>query len=88
VTGLASTPSAPLWLDWRRMRECVIAARAVQGSGGAMLAATSVAILVSVHAPGERGKVLGINAAALYSGAYPPARRWWIPDPVLLAGEQ
>jgi len=48
--------------------EMLIAARAIQGSGGAMLAATSVAILVSVHAPGERGKVLGINAAALYSG--------------------
>ena len=46
----------------------LIAARAVQGAGGAMLAATSVAILVSVHEPGERGRVLGINAASLYTG--------------------
>jgi EmrB/QacA subfamily drug resistance transporter len=46
----------------------LIVARAVQGAGGAMLAATSVAILVSVHGPAERGRVLGINAAALYTG--------------------
>lgn len=48
--------------------EMLILARAIQGAGGSMLAATSVAILVSVHGPRERGRVLGINAAALYSG--------------------
>ena len=46
----------------------LILARVVQGAGGAMLASTAVAILVSVYGPGERGRVLGINAAALYSG--------------------
>ncbi len=46
----------------------LIASRVVQGIGGAMLAATSVAILASVFGPGERGRALGINAAALYSG--------------------
>jgi len=46
----------------------LILARAVQGSGGAMLASTSVAILASAFGPGERGKALGINAASLYSG--------------------
>ncbi len=46
----------------------LITARVVQGIGGAMLAATSVAILASVFGPGERGRALGINAACLYSG--------------------
>jgi len=48
--------------------EALILARAIQGGGGSMLTATSVAILVSVYSPGERGRVLGINAAALYAG--------------------
>jgi len=46
----------------------LIFARVVQGSGGSMLAATSVAILSSTYGPGERGRALGINAASLYSG--------------------
>ena len=46
----------------------LIVARVVQGSGGAMLAATSVAILSNTFGPGERGKALGIQAASLYSG--------------------
>ncbi|MBI5501637.1 MAG: MFS transporter [Deltaproteobacteria bacterium] len=46
----------------------LIAARAVQGAGGAMLAATAPAILISVFPPQERGRVLGINTAAVYAG--------------------
>jgi len=33
-----------------------------------MTASTGVAILTSIYPPGERGKVLGINVAAVYSG--------------------
>jgi len=40
----------------------------LQGIGGAMIYGTSVAILTSVFPLGERGKVLGINAAAIYLG--------------------
>ncbi len=46
----------------------LIASRALQGAGGAMLASTSVAIVSDSFGPGERGRALGINAAALYSG--------------------
>jgi EmrB/QacA subfamily drug resistance transporter len=46
----------------------LIGARALQGAGGAMLFGTSVAILISVYPPHERGKVLGINVAAVYAG--------------------
>jgi MFS family permease len=40
----------------------------LQGIGNAMVFATGMAILVSVYAPNERGKVLGINVAAVYVG--------------------
>ncbi|MEM2933647.1 MAG: MFS transporter [Halobacteria archaeon] len=42
--------------------------RAAQGIGGAMIFGTGVAILTSVFPVGERGKVLGINVAAVYIG--------------------
>ncbi len=45
-----------------------IAARSVQGIGGAMIFGTGVAILTSVFPPGERGKAIGLNTAAVYIG--------------------
>jgi EmrB/QacA subfamily drug resistance transporter len=42
--------------------------RALQGVGGAMIFATSIAILTSVYPPEMRGRVLGINVAAVYLG--------------------
>ncbi|MHB1391231.1 MAG: MFS transporter [Thermoleophilia bacterium] len=45
-----------------------IAARVVEGTGAAMLMGTGVAILTSVFEPRERGRVLGINVAAVYLG--------------------
>jgi len=46
----------------------LILARAVQGLGGAMIFGTGVAILTSVHPPGARGRALGLNTAAVYTG--------------------
>jgi EmrB/QacA subfamily drug resistance transporter len=46
----------------------LIAGRALQGMGGAMTFGTGVAILTSVFPPEERGRVLGINTAAVYVG--------------------
>lgn len=46
----------------------LIAARFVQGIGGAMLFATSVAIVTQVFVPGERGWALGITIATVYAG--------------------
>ncbi len=48
--------------------EMLIAARTLQGIGSAMIFGTGVAILTSVFPPDERGKVLGINVAAVYLG--------------------
>jgi len=48
--------------------EMVIALRFLQGMGGAMVNATTMAILVSAFAPYERGKALGIAIASVYAG--------------------
>jgi len=46
----------------------LISCRVFQGIGGAMLAGTVVALLTTVFPANERGKVLGINVAATYTG--------------------
>ncbi len=46
----------------------LIAFRALQGLGGAMIFGTGVAILTSVYPPGERGRALGLNTAVTYLG--------------------
>ncbi len=55
---LAGSPSAGVLITFR----------ALQGIGGAMIFGTGVAILSSAFGPGERGKALGINVAAVYLG--------------------
>ncbi len=46
----------------------LIALRALQGAGGAIGFASSVAILASAFPRAQRGRVLGINTAAVYTG--------------------
>ena len=46
----------------------LLVARFIQGIGGAMLFATSVAIVTQVYGPGERGWALGIVIATVYAG--------------------
>ncbi|MGB9837106.1 MAG: MFS transporter [Candidatus Saccharicenans sp.] len=46
----------------------LIVFRLVQGLGGAMIFATSVALLTSAFPAEKRGQVLGINTAAVYTG--------------------
>jgi EmrB/QacA subfamily drug resistance transporter len=46
----------------------LIAARALQGFGSTMIFGTGVAILTSVYPAAQRGRVLGINVAAVYVG--------------------
>ncbi len=58
-TALAALAPSALFL---------ILGRAVQGIGGAMIFGTGVATLTSVYPPGERGRALGLNTAAVYTG--------------------
>lgn len=46
----------------------MIAFRSLQGVGSAMIFGTGMAILTSVYPPQERGRVLGINVATVYTG--------------------
>ncbi|WP_347488950.1 MFS transporter [Desulfoscipio sp. XC116] len=48
--------------------EMLIAFRVLQGIGSAMVFGTGMAILTSVFPPQERGKILGINVATVYTG--------------------
>ena len=46
----------------------LLAVRVLQGIAAAAMFATSSAILSSAYPPGERGRVLGINVSAVYTG--------------------
>ncbi len=46
----------------------LILLRVIQGIGGAMIFSTGTAMLISAYPPQERGKILGINIAAVYIG--------------------
>jgi EmrB/QacA subfamily drug resistance transporter len=46
----------------------LISCRVFQGIGGAMVVATAAALLITAFPADERGKVLGINIAAVYIG--------------------
>ncbi|MBI9086320.1 MAG: MFS transporter [Desulfobacterales bacterium] len=46
----------------------LIVARIFQGAGSAMIFSTGIAILSSVYPPEQRGRVLGFNVAAVYTG--------------------
>jgi EmrB/QacA subfamily drug resistance transporter len=47
----------------------LIACRAVQGIGAAMIAVNSMALVTAVYPAVERGRVLGINIACVYAGS-------------------
>lgn len=46
----------------------LISFRVLNGIGASMTVSTGMAVLISIYPPEERGKVLGINVAAVYSG--------------------
>jgi EmrB/QacA subfamily drug resistance transporter len=46
----------------------LVLSRILQGSGGALLSATSTAIVTAIFPPEERGRALGINVMAVYLG--------------------
>lgn len=53
---------------WSPTQFFLIAARVLQGIGGAMIFSTGTAMLISAYPLEERGRILGINTAAVYIG--------------------
>ena len=68
ILGISVFTSASLLAGLAPSSAVLIAARALQGIGGAMISGTGIAILTSVFPAQERGRVLGINVAAVYLG--------------------
>ncbi|MEW5722908.1 MAG: MFS transporter [Thermodesulfobacteriota bacterium] len=56
VSGLAPNPAM------------LLTARVIQGLGAAMIFVAGMAIVTSVFPPGERGRAIGLNVAAVYVG--------------------
>jgi EmrB/QacA subfamily drug resistance transporter len=68
LSGIAIFSFASLVMTMVPSTGLLIAVRALQGFGGAMIFGTSIAILTSVFPPGERGKALGIYITSVYFG--------------------
>ncbi|MBE8538644.1 MFS transporter [Geoglobus acetivorans] len=68
ITGTAIFSLASLFAAFSLTPEMLIAFRFLQGIGGAMIFSTGIAMLTSAFPQEERGKVLGINTAAVYTG--------------------
>jgi EmrB/QacA subfamily drug resistance transporter len=68
LSGILVFTIASLACAFAPSEEILIVFRFLQGIGGAMLFATSVAIVTQVYGPGERGWALGITIATVYAG--------------------
>lgn len=68
VLGVLIFTAASLASALSPSADILVTARFIQGIGGAMLFATSVAIVTQVYGPGERGWALGITVATVYAG--------------------
>ncbi len=66
--GIAAFAVTSLLCGFATSGGMLIAFRVLQGLGSAMMFATSSAMLSSAYPPAERGRVLGINVASVYTG--------------------
>ncbi len=66
--GMFTYTVASILLALSTSSAMLISLRVFQGIGGAMIFSTAIAILTSAFPPKERGRVLGINAAVVYTG--------------------
>jgi EmrB/QacA subfamily drug resistance transporter len=68
ISGLVLYTLVSVAIGFSQNGAQLIGLRAAQGISAALLFGTGIAILTSVYPPAERGRVLGINAAAVYIG--------------------
>ena len=83
IAGIALFAAASLWCGLSPGIESLIAARAVQGAGAALLIPCSLAIIGATFDENERGKAIGTWAAfSAMSAAFGPILGGWIVDHV------
>ena len=68
ITGLFLYILVSVAIGFTPSGAVLIILRGAQGIAAALLFGTGIAILTSVYPPAERGRVLGLNAAAVYIG--------------------
>ena len=68
LAGMLVFSLSSLLCGFARSIEALIVFRILQGVGSAMVFGTGMAILTSVFPPQERGRVLGITVATVYTG--------------------
>jgi EmrB/QacA subfamily drug resistance transporter len=68
IIGVCTFSTASVFLALSTSSTMLILFRVMQGLGASMAFATRLAILISVYPGNERGRVLGINVAAVYLG--------------------
>ena len=66
--GAVIFTAASFLCTWSPTSTFLIFVRVIQGVGGAMIFSTGTALLISAYPLQERGKILGINIAATYTG--------------------
>ncbi|HEX2968016.1 MAG TPA: MFS transporter [Bacteroidales bacterium] len=67
-TGILLFTVSTFFIIFSKTITLLIILRIIQGLASAMIFGTSLAIITSVFAPGERGKAMGINITAVYLG--------------------
>jgi EmrB/QacA subfamily drug resistance transporter len=68
IYGIVIFTLSSLFLGMANSATMLISCRVFQGIGGAMLVGPGIALLITVFPADEKGKVLGINVAATYTG--------------------
>ena len=81
ATAISAFTVLSLWCGAAGSAVMLVVGRALQGIGSAMIFGTGIAILTSVFPDHERGRVLGINVAAVYAGLAAGPARYGRPSP-------
>lgn len=68
ICGISIFTAASFLVSASTSTYMLLTSRILQGFGSSMIFTTGMALLTSVFPPGERGRVIGINVAAVYIG--------------------